>query len=188
MEDHARLRSLLAERSLAFGDFTLASGAKSTYYVDARLTTMSAEGQALIGSVGLDAIRVHWPEARWVGGLTLGADPIAYAIAHRSWIAGDPIAAFTVRKKAKDHGTTGLIEGGLRSGEPVVVVEDTLTSGSSALQAVAAVEGFGSRVLGVLTLVDREVGGREKIADAGHEAVALFTASELLKAAGRPPA
>jgi orotate phosphoribosyltransferase len=148
---------------------------------------MSAEGQFLIGSVGRQVIREQWPAARWVGGLTLGADPIAYAIAHRGWMDGDPLGAFTVRKKAKDHGTAGLIEGGLKSGDPVVVVEDTLTSGASALQAVTAVESFGAKVLGVLTVVDREAGGRERIREAGYETTALFTATELLAVAGRRP-
>lgn len=183
-EDRERLRALLIERSLTFGDFTLASGAKSDYYVDARLTTMSAEGQFLVGRVGLAAVRERWPDAAWVGGLTLGADPVSYAIAHRSWIDEEPVQAFTVRKQAKDHGTAGRIEGGLGKGEPVVVIEDTLTSGSSALQAVAAIEEFGAVILGVLTVVDREAGGREKIAEAGHDLVALYTASELV-AAGR---
>jgi orotate phosphoribosyltransferase len=188
MDERSRLRSLLVEKSLAFGDFTLSSGARSSYYVDARLTTMSAEGQALIGAVGFRTVKERWPTARWVGGLTLGADPIAYAIAHRSWIEGLPLGGFTVRKKAKEHGKAGLIEGGLRPGEPAVVVEDTLTSGSSALQAVEAVRAFGCTVAGVLVLVDREVGGGERIRDAGHEVLALFTATELLTAAGKSTA
>jgi orotate phosphoribosyltransferase len=186
MDHRQRLRSLLIERSLAFGDFTLASGARSTYYIDARRTTMSAEGQFLVGAAAYALIREAAPAASWIGGLTLGADPISYAIAHRSWLEGAPVEAFTVRKKAKEHGMGGRIEGGLPSGARVVVVEDTLTSGGSALEAVAAVREHGAEVLAVLTLVDREAGGRERILQAGCPLLTLFTVSELLSAAGRP--
>ena len=161
MDHRLRLRSLLVERSLAFGDFTLSSGARSSYYIDARLTTMSAEGQLLIGLVGFAAVREHWPEAGWVGGLTLGADPVAYAIAHRSSLEGARVDAFTVRKKPKEHGSGRRIEGGPPTGARVVVIEDTLTTGASALEAVTAVQQEGITVLGVLTIVDRQVGGLE---------------------------
>jgi orotate phosphoribosyltransferase len=184
MDHRQRLQSLLIERSLAFGDFTLASGARSSYYIDARRTTMSAEGQFLVGAVGYALIREAAPVATWVGGLTLGADPISYAIAHRSWLEGTPIEAFTVRKKAKEHGMGGRVEGGLPAGTRVVVVEDTLTSGGSALEAVSAVRDHGAEVLSVLTLVDREAGGRERLLEAGCPLLALYTVSELLAVAG----
>jgi orotate phosphoribosyltransferase len=186
MDHRLRLRDLLVERSLSVGDFTLSSGARSSYYVDARLTTMSAEGQALVGHLGLEALREVPPFARWVGGLTMGADPIAYAIAHRSWLEGDPVNAFSVRKKPKEHGTGRRIEGGLPPGVPVMVVEDTLTSGASALQAVRATEDHGASVTGVLTLVDREAGGADAIREAGYALTILFTVTELLAAAGEP--
>jgi orotate phosphoribosyltransferase len=186
MEHRLRLRSLLVERSLSLGDFTLASGARSSYYIDARLTTMSAEGQFLLGLLGFEALRDRFPEARWVGGLTLGADPISYAIAHRSWLEGDPVQAFTVRKQPKTHGSARRVEGGLPSGVPVVVIEDTLTSGGSSLEAVSALQSHGAEVQGVWTVVDREAGGRERLEDAGIPLFSLFTATELLSAAGRP--
>lgn len=145
---------------------------------------MSAEGQFLVGAVGEALIREAAPTADWIGGLTLGADPISYAIAHRSWLEGAPLEAFTVRKKAKDHGMGGRIEGGLPASARVVVVEDTLTSGGSALEAVAAVREHGAEVLAVLTLVDREAGGKERIQEAGCPLLALYTVSELLAAAG----
>ncbi len=148
---------------------------------------MSAEGQFLIGLLGATAVREHFPGAGWVGGLTLGADPIAYAIAHRSWMDADPLGGFTIRKQAKDHGTGRRIEGGVPRGARVVVVEDTLTRGGSALQAVEALEAEGIEVLGVLALVDRESGGRERLSDAGHRLVSIFRASELLTAAGHTP-
>jgi orotate phosphoribosyltransferase len=169
MSHRDRLLSLLVERSLALGEFTLASGARSTYYIDARLTTMSADGQFLVGLVGLEAVQERFPRARWIGGLTLGADPVAYAIAHRSRIEDAPIDAFTVRKAAKSHGTGQRIEGGVPRSAPVVIVEDTMTRGGSALEALQVLEDHGTEVLGVLTLVDREAGGSDRIRAAGYE-------------------
>ena len=147
---------------------------------------MSGEGQFLVGWVAFEALREREREVRWVGGLTLGADPIAYAIAHRSWMEGDPIRGFTIRKMSKAHGTGRRIEGGLPEGDPVVVVEDTLTSGASALEAVDVLEAHGSRVLTILTLVDRDAGGGEAIQSAGYPLITLFTAAELLEASGQP--
>lgn len=187
MDQRQRLRDLLIERSLRTGEFTLSSGARSSYYIDARTTTMSAEGQALIGEIGFAKVRSVSPSVAWAGGLTLGSDPIAYSIAHHSWQVGDPIDAFTIRKAPKDHGTGRRIEGGLPERANVFVVEDTLTSGRSALEAVSVLEDFGARILGVLALVDREEGGRSAIEARGYEASALFTASELLEAVGADP-
>lgn len=177
---HSQLVNLLATRSARRGDFVLASGKRSTLYIDARLTTMSPEGLALIGKAGLEVIRNSW-EADAVGGLTLGADPIAYAIAYTSTIAGTRLLrAFTVRKEAKKHGTGKLIEGPFSTGDRVVIVEDVITTGGSALQAIAAVTNAGGKVQGVLALVDRQEGGREAIEAEGHSVVSLVTAQELL--------
>jgi orotate phosphoribosyltransferase len=180
MNEHRRLVELLAERSFRVGDFTLASGAKSRYYVDARTTTLSAEGQALIGTLGLQMLADASVTPDAVGGLTMGADPIAYAIAHRSFLDGRPIDAFTVRKQPKDHGTARLVEGCLELGQRAVIVEDVVTSGDSALRAASAARDAGAAVVGVLCVVDREQGGRERLAKEGLPLVALFTASELL--------
>lgn len=142
---------------------------------------MSAEGQFLTGRVALDALWAEglWPN--WVGGLTMGADPVAYSLARASWESGHPIDAFSVRKQAKEHGTGQLIEGGFEpEGAQVVIVEDSMTTGSSALQAISAVEAAGGTVLAVLTVVDREEGGRERLEEAGHKLVSLYTATELL--------
>lgn len=179
MTDRERLEKLLKERSLEFGDFVLASGQKSSYYIDARPTTMSAEGQEIIGGLGLRLIR----EAGWrpyaVGGLTMGADPVSYAVARAS--ADDPpeIDAFSVRKEAKGHGRGRLIEGNFRKGAAVVVVEDVITSGGSAKQAVEAVEQAGGRVVGILAVVDREQGGRQTLERLGHEVVVMTTTTSL---------
>ncbi|MGH7505873.1 MAG: orotate phosphoribosyltransferase [Longimicrobiales bacterium] len=178
--DRERLRALLRERSVRIGDFVLASGARSSYYIDARLTTMAGLGQVLIGRTAVRAFdEVGWAP-RAVGGLTLGADPVAYAIAHAATLAGRTIDAFTVRKEAKRHGTGRTIEGALEQGATVVIAEDVITSGASAQRAIRAVEDAGSRILGVLAVVDREEGGRAALQDAGYDVVALFTAGELL--------
>ena len=185
MNQRRRLLELLVERSLRLGNFTLASGARSSYYIDARRTTMCAEGQALVGRLGLDAIRESDLEPDWVGGLTMGADPVAYAMAHRSWMDGRAVNAFSVRKQPKGHGTGNRIEGGLPAGARVVVVEDSLTSGSSSLRAVDALRDHGAEVLGVFTLVDREGGGEALLREsAGLRLIRLFTAGELLDFAG----
>ncbi len=186
MTHRDRLRDLLVERSLRRGDFVLASGARSSYYIDARRTLFSAEGQFLVGHEALRAIRDAGLRPSWIGGLTMGADPVAYAVAHRSWIEGDPIDAFSVRKEAKAHGAGSRIEGGLPPDAPVVVVEDTLTTGGSALRAAEALEAHGARILAVLSVVDRESGGSEALAAAGYPLLRLYTATELL--AVSPPA
>jgi len=176
---------LLVRRSLKRGDFVLASGKRSNFYVDARLSTMSGEGQVLIGRAGLAAIDAqHW-NPRAIGGLTLGADPIAYAVASEATRAGRTLDAFTVRKEAKAHGTGQLIEGPFPAGEAVVVVEDVITTGESALRAVKAVREAGSQVLGVLAVVDREEGGAERIRQEGLAVVALARLGELLEVSGR---
>jgi orotate phosphoribosyltransferase len=174
-----RLVELLRERSLRHGDFVLASGRRSKFYVDARLTTMSGEGLAVIGSVGLERLGARGWQAQSVGGLTLGADPVAYAIAAAAHAQGMALDAFTVRKQAKDHGTGRRIEGCFVPGAHVVVVEDVLTTGRSALEALAAVEGEGGRVLGVLTVVDRLEGGRAALEQAGYQVESMVTARDL---------
>jgi orotate phosphoribosyltransferase len=174
-----RLETLLLARSVRHGDFVLASGQRSSFYIDCRLTTMSAEGMALIGREGLQAIRAAGWTASAVGGLTLGADPVAYAIACASFEDGPSIDAFTVRKEAKQHGTQRLIEGNFAPGAAVVVVEDVITSGSSALRAIEAVTAEGGSVVGVLAVVDREQGGRDKLEAAGFAVRSLTTATAL---------
>jgi len=175
-----KLVQLLASKSAKRGDFTLASGRPSTLYIDARLTTMSPEGLRMIGSAGLEALR----DARWnvdsIGGLTLGADPISYAIAYASAEGGMPIRAFTVRKEAKAHGLGRLIEGPFQQGDRVAVVEDVITTGGSALRAAQVIGDAGGQVIGVLALVDREEGGREALEAHGLAVVALTRASEIV--------
>ena len=178
--DKERLIALLLERSFRVGDFVLASGARSPYYVDARTTTTHAEGQAVVGRLGVAAIREAGLRPASVGGLTLGADPVAYAIAHASWLAGDPVNAFTVRKEPKAHGTGKRVEGCFAAGDEVVMIEDTVTTGGSTLKAIQAVEAEGGTVLAVLALIDREEGGRQAIEAAGYPVLTIVRVSELL--------
>ena len=180
MTAHDQLIHLLATRSARRGQFTLASGRRSTLYIDARLTTMSPEGLAAIGPLGLAALRDTGWGVHSVGGLTLGADPVAYAISYASALAGTPLRAFTVRKEAKAHGTGKLIEGPFRRGDRVAVIEDVITTGGSALRAVEAVRAAGGEVAGVLALVDREEGGREALEAAGLSVCALTSAREIV--------
>jgi orotate phosphoribosyltransferase len=174
-----RLEELLVARSVRRGDFVLASGERSSYYIDCRLTTMSAEGLTLVGEAGLAAIRAAGWHPTAVGGLTLGADPVAYAIAAASFAAGRPIDAFSVRTEPKTHGAKRLIEGNFAPGTRAVVVEDVITSGRSALKAIDAVEQEGGEVLGVLAVVDREQGGRQRIEDRGLRVLAITTSGRL---------
>jgi len=181
MSSRDDLVRLLAERSVKTGNFVLASGKESTVYVDARLTTMSPDGLSLIGQLGLDTIALAGWKPEAVGGLTLGADPIAYAISYASAGLESPLRAFTVRKQAKSHGTGNVIEGPFRSGDKVVIVEDVITTGSSALRAIDAVESAGGIIVGVLALVDREEGGREAIQARGHPVAAITRVTEVVE-------
>ena len=180
----ARLVALLKARSILHGDFQLASGRRSPHYVDCRRTTMHAEGLALIGDLGLAAIRAAGWSPQLVGGLTLGADPVAYAIARATAGTATPIHAFTVRKAAKAHGARRRIEGCFEAGAAAVVVEDVVTTGSSALEAAAVVREAGGSVCGILAVVDREEGGREAIERAGFAVRSLCALRELLTGTG----
>lgn len=173
------LRDLLLSRSVRRGDFVLASGRRSSFYIDARRTTMSGDGLAVIGGLGLDRVTARGWTPRAVGGLTLGADPVAYALALTARRRGLPLDAFSVRKQAKDHGTGERIEGCFTAGLPVVIVEDVITTGGSARDAIAVVEAAGGHILGVLAVVDRQEGGRESIERAGYRVEALLSASDL---------
>ncbi len=186
MTAREELKSLLLEQSVKTGDFTLSSGAKSDLYVDCRTTTIHARGAILIGELGYEMVCQECkslgikPDS--IGGLTLGADPITLAIAMESSRAGGelPLRPFVVRKEAKAHGMGKRIEGSFKEGDEVVVVEDTATTGGSALKAVEAIEAAGGKVTFVLVLVDREEGGIEKIESKGYKVVSLFTRTQLL--------
>jgi len=141
---------------------------------------MSPEGLRLIGTLGLSALRGSNWSVQSVGGLTLGADPIAYVIAYASAATSSPLRAFTVRKEAKSHGTGQRIEGPFSSGDYVAVIEDVITTGRSALNAAKAITEAGGKIAGVLALVDREEGGREALENSGLQVIALTRASEIV--------
>jgi orotate phosphoribosyltransferase len=181
-----RLLQILRAKSVFYGDFTLASGAKSTYYIDCRLTTLDAEAAALVGQVMYTLIAQHARELNvsvtGVGGLTMGADPIALATGIHSFRENPaaPLQPFVVRKAPKSHGQTKLIEGNFKSGDKVVVIDDVVTKGDSTIAAIEAVKREGGQVAFAAILVDRQQGGREKIEALGYSVVSAFTKDDLL--------
>jgi orotate phosphoribosyltransferase len=181
MDDERReLRDIIRKKSLRIGDFTLSSGKKSSYYLDCRMTTLDPRGALLIARLIIDRMHSQKIQADAIGGLTLGADPIATAVAVVSGLESDPISAFIVRKEAKSHGTQRAIEGydGKR-GSRVVVVDDVCTTGDSILRAAERAEEAGYEVVASFCVVDREEGGGEVIAKR-YPFYSLFTAKELL--------
>lgn len=193
--DEARslLLDMLQTKSVFHGDFTLSSGAKSNYYIDCRLTTFDPKGAWLVGQLMHWLIRTQQAarrvEVNAVGGLTMGADPVALAVGMYSHWAKDvsPTQVFSVRKSPKVHGQTKLIEGNFKKGDVVVVIDDVVTRGESTIAAINAVEKEGGTVAFVAVLVDRQEGGRDKIEAMGHSVVALFTKAELLASHARSP-
>ena len=175
-QDRKRLLEMLVEKSYRPGEVILASGKKSDFYIDCRQTSLSAEGHLLVGRTIYAIIRAEFPDVVAVGGPTLGADPMLSAVSLTSMLEDHPLQAFIVRKQAKGHGTGAWIEGmaNLQAGDKVVVLEDVITSGGSALKAVQRVEEAELEVMGVIVLVDRLEGGREAIEAAGYRLVALF--------------
>ena len=180
--DRARLKEILIAHSVLRGDFVLASGKRSNIYVDCRLTTLRAEAMPLIGRLMLDLFRNRgWrPEA--VGGMTMGADPVACAIARESQEMGDAVNAFVVRKAGKGHGGKRFIEGiASLQGVRCVVLDDVCTTGGSTLRAIERVRTAGMKILGVCCMVDRQQGAGEAITALDYEFDALFTMRELLE-------
>ncbi len=204
--DHrTSLLHLLVTHSFKLGDFTLASGQRSDYYIDCRTTTLHAEGGRLAGLVLYDLIAEHFPAAVAVGGLTMGADPLVSNTASASaWAAAEwaeirelsgaldleadeeeaapkLVQGFLVRKAEKAHGTGRRIEGFVQAGTQVVIVDDVCTTGGSTIAAIEAAREAGMKVVGVLCLVDREQGGRDAIeaVTGGMKFVGVFTATEV---------
>ena len=179
-EQLKELRDIIREKSLRAGDFTLSSGKKSSYYLDCRMTTLDPRGALLIARLILDRIRTENIQADAIGGLTMGADPIATAVAVVSGLEAKPIPAFIVRKESKGHGTQRSIEGyDGKPGSRVIVVDDVCTTGGSILVAAEKAEEAGYKVTAAFCVVDREEGGTEQIVKR-YPFYALFTAKELL--------
>ena len=180
-DDRQRLLDLLQSHSVLRGDFVLASGKRSNVYVDARLTTLRAEAMPLIGRAILDrALARDW-RIDVVGGLTMGADPVVSAVARESLALKKPIDGFLVRKQAKGHGAGKYVEGlGDPAGRRALIVEDTCTTGGSAIQAIERARDYGLDVVAAACLVDREQGGSEALDAVGVEFEAIYTLTELL--------
>ncbi len=179
MTDHERLLAILREKSVRRGTFTLASGKTSDLYVDVRATSLNAEGSWRIARLILARLR---PDVVGVGGMTLGADPLASATSAVAWGEGREVHAFLIRKEVKEHGTGQTVEGlaSLPKGSRVAVLEDTTTTGGSLIKAIERAKAAGLDVVQVLTVVDREEGAHEALAAAGHELEFLTRRTELL--------
>ena len=181
MNDRERLLELLTRLAYEKRKVTLSSGRESDFYIDTKQASLTAEGHVLVGRLVMAEIRAHFAGAQAVGGMTMGADPIASAAALTSFLEAPPgIPAFYVRKEPKGHGTGQWLEGkkSIPKGAAVAVVEDVVTTGASTLKAVERVRGEGFAVLGVVALVDREEGGREAVEAAGVPLRALFRRSD----------
>ena len=176
-----RLGEIILERSFKYSEnppFTLASGRKSNYYFNCKPTTLDPEGMNLIGSIIFDMIKDSGITA--AGGLTLGADPIANALSVISYQKGKPIKSFIVRKDVKDHGTKSAIEGSVKAGDRVLIIDDVITTGGSTITAIEQVRKAGLVVDRVITLIDREEGGRENIQKHVENIQSILTRTEIM--------
>lgn len=182
MDDKARLKAILLEKSYRRGTFKLSSGKESDFYIDGKQTTLSAEGGYLTGRLLFEMIRQSGTKIDAVGGMTLGADPIVTAVSVVSFLEKQPIPAFIVRKESKKHGTEAYIEGqqNIPAGATVALVEDVVTTGGTLLKVIDRVEAQGYKVGLVATIIDREEGGTEALAEKGYRLAALFTRTSLL--------
>lgn len=177
--EKSKLVELVKEKALQFGDFTLASGKKSNFYIDCRNVTLSAEGAVLIAQGILSVLDETKESYAAVGGLTLGADPILAAVLTLAGIRQQPLKGFIVRKEAKGHGAGKLVEGPIKAGDKLVVVEDVSTTGGSALKAVEAVRELDCEVVRVVTVLDRLSGAEEAFAEAKVPFSSLLTLRDL---------
>ena len=181
MQLKRRLARLLVEKSYREGDFLLASGRRSDYYFDCRVTALHAEGAWLIGTLFYDMLKDE--KIKGVGGMTMGADPLVSATTVISHEKGHPLNGLLVRKEAKDHGTGQFVEGlgNFQKGDRVAVLEDVVTTGGSVLKACERVSAAGLAIACVCAILDREEGGREKLEAAGYRLLSLFTRRELVE-------
>jgi len=173
MYDRQLLIDLIREQALQFGDFTLASGKKASFYLDCRKVTLDARGARLIGEGMLELLANDMPPL--VGGMAIGADPITASILTLAGIREQPLRGVIVRKESKEHGTGRFVEGPFEAGEELVIVEDVVTTGGSSLKAIERCEAVGLKVKRVLAIVDRLSGGKEAFAERGYELTTLLT-------------
>jgi orotate phosphoribosyltransferase len=183
VSDRARLLDLLTTKSFARKKVVLSSGRESDFYIDCKKTVLTAEGHVLVGRTLYALIRERAPNATGVGGLTMGADPLASSVSLVSFLEGHPLHAFYVRKEPKGHGTGQWIEGltSFQKGESVAIVEDVVTTGASTLKAIERAREEGLNPVGAFALVDREEGGREAIEASGVKVHSLYARRDFLK-------
>jgi len=172
----ATLRDHVFQYSLKMGDFTLKSGRKSTWFLDTKQTMCRPDGMIAVANAAFEIIPA---DATAIGGLTMGADPVAYGIAAVGATQGRNLRSFSVRKEAKDHGITGRIAGALQSGDRVVITEDTVTRGTSLFEAIDAVREFGAVPVLITVIVDRGGTCAAMAAEAGIAYKPLLTAPDL---------
>ena len=173
MYDKQALTDLIRATALRFGDFTLASGKRASFYLDCRQVTLDSRGARLVGAGMLELLAPDLPPL--VGGMVIGADPITAAILTLAGVQNIPLRGVMVRKESKQHGTGKYVEGPFAAGEEVVIVEDVVTTGGSSLLAIERCEAVGLKVRRVLAIVDRLEGGREAFAERGYELTTLLT-------------
>ena len=176
-----RLLEILRQKSVSYGHFTLSSGKTSTYYVDSKKTTYDPEGVFLCGELILEIIRNRAEKVSAVGGLTMGADPIVTSTIMTAFFKDYCLKGFSVRKEPKTHGKMKLLEGNLDETDRVVILDDVITTGTSTLKAIEAVNNFGAKIVSVVALVDRLEGGSVKIKNRGYHVTSVFTIDELLE-------
>ena len=183
MDDRQRLKDIIMKKSYRQGTFKLSSGKESDFYIDGKQTTLSAEGGYLCGKLIFEIIKNHPEKIDAVGGMTLGADPLVTATSLVSFLEGTPIPAFIVRKESKKHGTEQFIEGrsNLPEGGTVALVEDVVTTGGTLLKVIDRVEAQGYKVGLVITVVDRQEGGAETLAQKGYRLESIFTKADIME-------
>jgi orotate phosphoribosyltransferase len=176
-----RLIELIIEKAFKYSEepvFKLVSGRMSNYYFNCKAVTLHPEGMYLIGNIMFDLIKDM--DVKGIGGLTLGADPIAYAVAYTSYLKGKPIEAFVVRKSPKSHGTMQWIEGNIKEGDKVVIVDDVITTGKSTIEAINRAKEEGLKIVKVIALIDRQEGGKGNIESLGFNIEAVITREEVM--------
>ncbi len=173
MYDKQALMGLVREKALKFGEFTLASGKKASYYLDCKQVTLDAAGARLVGEGILDLLSEQLPKA--VGGMSIGADPITAAVVTMAGVRGQVLSGFMVRKEPKGHGTARYIEGPVEPGDEVAIVEDVVTTGGSSLVAIERCLEFGLVVRRVIAIIDRMEGGSQAFAQRGLPVASLRT-------------
>ncbi len=184
MEDRERLRLLIKEKAFKITpepSFRLSSGKLSRYYFNLKLVNYSPEGQYLVGKLVYEKIKELGLSPKGIGGLTLGADPIATAVARYSYDVKDPIEAFVIRKEPKGHGSQKQLEGNIKAGDKVVIIDDVVTTGGSTIKAIEAAQREGLDIIAVMAIIDRcEENGRENIMAKGYPFYSIFTIKDFL--------